>query len=330
MSYQAFKWAKAQHIEDSTEKLLLLVLAEYANEKTGQCWYKQADLARDISKTDRTVRRALVSLRDLGLIHTEQLPSPKRGGKGQLLVTVLTDAVVTDTAATGQEACPVDPHDIASNRTPVTAATGHACPEQPDTGDRSNRTLLSGHKPLREPSREPIREPTLSVRFADSARSDFSMAHVVDSKGLSFIQWANAFIAALQTAKTPQDMREFARLNRDKLDKLFRGHKESFDRVHKTANEMMDRLKAEAVPEDAKRERNEEVDAGTEPDNDDPTPAAMPTPAQPIVYRHHTRSAATSPPRDRDAMEFERKRQERREAERLAGPRPGMSHHAML
>ncbi|WP_338834838.1 helix-turn-helix domain-containing protein [Bradyrhizobium septentrionale] len=227
MSNQAFKWAKAQHIDDSTVKMLLLVLAEYANGQN-QCWYKQADLARDISKSVRTVRRTLVTLRDLGLIHTEQLPSPTRGGKGQLLVTILT-------GATGH-ACPDDPHDTASNRTQVTAATGHACPQQPDTRDRGNRTLLATQKPLREPSIEPSREPSPFVPSGDGARS---RAHVVVSKGMTFIGWADAFIAALQTAKTADDVEEFFRLNQHNVDRLKNCHRESADRVHKAASEVL-------------------------------------------------------------------------------------------
>lgn len=61
MSVQAITCALAQRGVSASEKLLLLVLANYANEHM-QCWPSQKKMAADTSLTERTVRALLAGL----------------------------------------------------------------------------------------------------------------------------------------------------------------------------------------------------------------------------------------------------------------------------
>lgn len=67
MSFSALKWAFRQSLS-STEKLVLLHLAEHANEKTLQCWPSVSTLSRECSLSSRSVIRSLKKLVELGLI----------------------------------------------------------------------------------------------------------------------------------------------------------------------------------------------------------------------------------------------------------------------
>lgn len=51
-----------------SEKLLLLVLANYANPETGECYPSQRRLADDTGLTDRTIRTVFKALEDKGLV----------------------------------------------------------------------------------------------------------------------------------------------------------------------------------------------------------------------------------------------------------------------
>ena len=73
------------------------------------------------------------------------------------------------------------------------------------------------------------------------------MAHEVDSVGLSYIQFTDAYIKALQTSKDTKDVMDFASLNQKKLDKVFKGHRESADRIRKAAGEMLQKLRPQNV-----------------------------------------------------------------------------------
>lgn len=54
----------------STEKLVLLCLAHHLNSATGQCNPSQARIAALTGLTDRSVRKAMASLTERGLIRT--------------------------------------------------------------------------------------------------------------------------------------------------------------------------------------------------------------------------------------------------------------------
>jgi len=67
MSVQAITQALAIQGVSPSEKLLLMVLANYADD-TGKCWPSQTRLAEDTCMTDRGVRKLLVALEAKGLV----------------------------------------------------------------------------------------------------------------------------------------------------------------------------------------------------------------------------------------------------------------------
>jgi hypothetical protein len=67
MSVQAITWALDQPVLSVTEKVILLVLANYANEY-GISWPSQKTLAENAACDERTVRRTLVRLEARGVI----------------------------------------------------------------------------------------------------------------------------------------------------------------------------------------------------------------------------------------------------------------------
>jgi len=71
MSVSAMAWAKQQKTGSASAKLVLLVLADYADER-GCCWPSQATIAREAELTDRSIRTHLLALEELGLIRREE------------------------------------------------------------------------------------------------------------------------------------------------------------------------------------------------------------------------------------------------------------------
>lgn len=71
MSVQAITCAMALRGVSPSEKLLLLALANYADERM-QCWPSQRRLAEDTCLTDRTVRALLTELEDRGFLSRER------------------------------------------------------------------------------------------------------------------------------------------------------------------------------------------------------------------------------------------------------------------
>lgn len=67
MSFDALTWASRCRVGDASEKLLLLTLAQYANEN-GESWYSQEKLSFDTEIPIRTLRRKLQSLEEKDLI----------------------------------------------------------------------------------------------------------------------------------------------------------------------------------------------------------------------------------------------------------------------
>src|ERR1700680_2933608 len=80
MSWEAVAWAIRQPTGAARRKLLLLVLANYAD-KNGICWPSQETLARDSEQSVDTVQRQLDVLEEQKQIHRERMP--KRRGQWQ-------------------------------------------------------------------------------------------------------------------------------------------------------------------------------------------------------------------------------------------------------
>lgn len=70
MSIQAVSWALSQDIDAPAVKLLLVSIANYADDN-GECWPSQKSLASDTSMSARSVQRHMKTLEDLGYIETE-------------------------------------------------------------------------------------------------------------------------------------------------------------------------------------------------------------------------------------------------------------------
>ncbi|MEV4127046.1 helix-turn-helix domain-containing protein [Nocardia sp. NPDC049707] len=69
MSVQATRWAARKVlIEDGTLKCLLMIMADAAGSRGEGVWLSQETLALRTGFTDRTIRRSLEKLKDLGLI----------------------------------------------------------------------------------------------------------------------------------------------------------------------------------------------------------------------------------------------------------------------
>jgi hypothetical protein len=77
MSVQAITWALDFRVRSATEKAILLVLANYANEY-GVSWPSQPTLAEQSACTDRTVRSVLQQLERRGVVRRV----PRRRGNG--------------------------------------------------------------------------------------------------------------------------------------------------------------------------------------------------------------------------------------------------------
>lgn len=73
MSIDAMRWALMQHGISSSQKFVLVVLADRANE-AHECWPSVDRLSLDTELDPRTVQRALVALEEGGLIKTQSRP----------------------------------------------------------------------------------------------------------------------------------------------------------------------------------------------------------------------------------------------------------------
>lgn len=80
MSWQATKWAIKQKVGNQGRKLLLIVLAEFADEH-GYCWPSQGRLAKDTEASLDTVQRQTKKLIADGFVQVER--PPKRRGQWQ-------------------------------------------------------------------------------------------------------------------------------------------------------------------------------------------------------------------------------------------------------
>lgn len=71
MSIEAMMWAKRQRAGGPGPKVVLLVLADYADE-SWTCWPSQARIADETELTERSVRRCTARLVEAGLVRVEK------------------------------------------------------------------------------------------------------------------------------------------------------------------------------------------------------------------------------------------------------------------
>lgn len=67
MSFQAVAWAFESRLDDPALKLTLVACASYANAED-ETWHSQTKIAWDVGISDRTLRRKLSQLQDLGFL----------------------------------------------------------------------------------------------------------------------------------------------------------------------------------------------------------------------------------------------------------------------
>ncbi|CAB5220152.1 Helix-turn-helix domain containing protein [uncultured Caudovirales phage] len=70
MSFDGIKWAFTQ-ILSSQDKLVLLVIANRINQKTGECFPSMGSMAEDTGLSRRSILRSIDNLNRLNLIHIE-------------------------------------------------------------------------------------------------------------------------------------------------------------------------------------------------------------------------------------------------------------------
>jgi hypothetical protein len=100
-------WAKRQRTGSATRKLVLLTIADYANDD-GVAWPSQRTIAIEAELNERSIRRALEQMETAGLLWREKRP-PLPSGQMQ------SDKIHLNLHATGQRVrafSPADSHDI--------------------------------------------------------------------------------------------------------------------------------------------------------------------------------------------------------------------------
>lgn len=143
MSWKATAWAIQQITGSSARKVLLLALANYADEQ-GVCWPSQETLARNTEQSVDTVQRQLKNLLALRVLDRDRMPKRRGQWQGYRYRLLLQ----TGPSAQGQHG--VQSHDMRSGQ----AATSP--PAKP-------------HSLRLKPSIEPLYEPSRTNRTNVSA-----------------------------------------------------------------------------------------------------------------------------------------------------------------
>ena len=154
MSHAATRWVYDVTDVHPMAKFVLFVLADYADDE-GRCWPSQAALAARTSMGERTVRRHLQSLEELGLIAREQRRDAAGGHR-------LTD-VITLQLTTGQTGRLHENEQVATTGQPgrlegepqvsTTGQVGRVAVDNPDLPAKLDRpTGQTGRVTTTEPS----------------------------------------------------------------------------------------------------------------------------------------------------------------------------------
>lgn len=85
MSFQAMAWAVKQKVGNATGKAILLMLANYADEK-GRCWPSQETLANECECSKRSILDWLQKFEDMGILSRER----RHGDGGYRRADILT------------------------------------------------------------------------------------------------------------------------------------------------------------------------------------------------------------------------------------------------
>lgn len=150
MSMQAINFALTLPIEESGPRLLLLIIAHHVNYRTGDMFVGQGELAEEVKRDERTIRRYLTYLEDGGFIDRKEqrTHSGQRGPDRIELIGYLAwqdvienGGVIPDPKTRGK---PVQkPADKISGRDEATGQNGGV---QPDKNSEPTGHTVSGTK----------------------------------------------------------------------------------------------------------------------------------------------------------------------------------------
>ena len=154
---------------DSTAKLLLVVLADYANAE-GMAWPTVATMTEEVEKSERTIQTALRKLERLKLIRRGDQKWTRNYPKGQRptvyeILPEKTKTVKRSKTARVQSTAPVEtmPDTGAVHDTP-TGAVHDTTPVKHTAGEGCSTAYRTGAahctQTLKEPPMEPLREST--------------------------------------------------------------------------------------------------------------------------------------------------------------------------
>ncbi|HEY7823361.1 MAG TPA: helix-turn-helix domain-containing protein, partial [Acidimicrobiia bacterium] len=142
MSLEAMNWAWEQPVAKSTNKLVLLALADHAN-ADGECWPSMKRIAERSDISPRQVSRAINELVELGLV--EKASRRRHGGQYR-----------------GWDYRVIVQRTPASSGRPLPVTSGHGRPSPADTGVRSEPSENRKEEPLAE------RPPQSSTKKKDN------------------------------------------------------------------------------------------------------------------------------------------------------------------
>ena len=93
MSIRAMVWALDTPVGDPQAKLVLIALADHADDETFQCWPSVGYIAKRCELGRSTVYRIIISLRDKGLIKHEKRRWPTGSGRSPLFTLLVPTPV---------------------------------------------------------------------------------------------------------------------------------------------------------------------------------------------------------------------------------------------
>ena len=158
MSIQAVAWAISQRVGSPTGKVLLICLANYANER-GECWPSQRTIAHEAELSRRTAITWLYRLEKDGFINRKRRQS-KDGFRTSDLVTLQLNKLPEPSE-------PFDTNDPDDMNGENQSANSAPRPNQgesdgrPKCNSRSNKDRQVHSK---EPSPKPLKEPSSGAR----------------------------------------------------------------------------------------------------------------------------------------------------------------------
>lgn len=174
MSINAMTWAKAQarKLDGPGIRLVLLLLADRANDDDHTCWPSVALLADESGVHERQVKRYIADLREAGLIEIGKLPGDRRANRYRMLIgSAAMSAMKGDTMSPIDNSTSTKSNAYEDNLSEISPISGEAdCGAEKGTSETeigdicdTNRGHYAGA--FLEPKRTQ-REPSLSAHGA--------------------------------------------------------------------------------------------------------------------------------------------------------------------